>query len=120
MESSVETEQPHPSTPKGTQGRVPAEVRAQMLELGQQGLSLQQLAQQTGRSLSAVRKIIQPDQPDCEQVTDVSTDASLDQIVEFLAELPDEAMQEVLQLAQLSQQSRQLRNQLEARLRLAP
>lgn len=116
MEScTVEIEQSSPT--KGVRGRVPAELRAQMLELDQQGLSLEQIAQQTGRSVSAVSKVIQADQGDCEPVTRVSTDASLDEIVEFLAELPDEAMQEVVQLAQLSRQSQQLRNQLEARLR---
>ncbi|MBS2033378.1 hypothetical protein JST97_00205 [bacterium] len=54
------------------------------------------------------------DLPEIEQSAPATPD--LDQVIEWLALLPDEGIQEVLALARLEQKRRRLRNSLESRL----
>lgn len=104
---------------KSNRGRLPVEVRAQILELHSQDVPLEQIAEETSRSLGAVRKVVEnfenPPPHHDEESDDGECD--LDQVVDFLAQLPDEAMAEVLQLARLDREKKALRSSVELRLR---
>lgn len=92
-------------------GRLPAELRQQILQLAAEGLRPEEIAIQVGRSPAAVRKVLAADETLEEQIT-----PELDQVIEFLASLPDEGLDEVAQLARLQRQRNQLRSSLETRL----
>lgn len=94
-------------------GRLPAEMRSLILELSAEGLSPEEIAQRVGRSAAAVRKVLSVE----ESVIEAPASLELDQVIDFLAGLPEDAIQEVMQLAQLQRERSQLRNSLEMRLR---
>jgi hypothetical protein len=94
-------------------GRLPGEIRSQILELGAEGFSPEEIAQRVGRSLSAVRKVLAVE----DSLTEGPAPLDLDRVIDFLAELPEEAVQEMIQLAQLQRERSQLRSSLELRLR---
>jgi hypothetical protein len=91
-------------------GRLPAELRQQILQLAADGLPPDDIAVQVGRSPAAVRKVLAADEVAEGQALE------LDQVIEFLASLPDEGLDEVAQLARLQRQRDQLRSSLEIRL----
>lgn len=98
--------------PKSGRGRLPGEVRSQILEMHAEGLSVEVIAERVSRSAAAVRKVVGGD------VSVESWDEpDLDDVIDFLSNLPEEAIEEVLQLARLQREKRQLRSSLETRLR---
>lgn len=114
----AETEEMQPKP--GIRGPVPAEVRAQILDLHQQQVPLEVIAQRVSRSLQTVTKIVSGDAPSPELKKTWAAEPAeveLDLVVDFLAELPEEALQEMLQLAQLTRQHQQLLEQVQRRLR---
>lgn len=114
--SSRDSRENHSDTNEGNtpiRGRLPAEARSQILELSAEGLSPEEISQRIGRSVAAVRKVLAVD----ESLIDGPAPLDLDRVIDFLAELPEEAIQEVTQLAQLQRERSQLRNSLESRLR---
>ena len=118
--SPAESHSPEES-PRPVRGRVPAEVRSQILEFHSQGLPLESIAEKTQRSVATIRKIV--GEGDDEGQDDSSQEPlrldvlDLDDVIEFLSDLPEEAMDEILQLARLQRERRHLRSSLEIRLR---
>ena len=96
-----------------SRGRLPGEVRSQILELSAEGLIPEEIAHKVGRSLAAVRKVLSVE----ESLVDGPAVLDLDKVIDFLSDLPEEAVQEVMQLAQLQRERSQLRSSLEMRLR---
>lgn len=96
-----------------SRGRLPGEVRSQILEMSAEGLSPEEIAHRVGRSLAAVRKVLSVE----ESLLDGPAVLDLDKVIDFLSDLPEEAVQEVMQLAQLQRERSQLRSSLEMRLR---
>lgn len=94
-----------------SRGRLPAELRNQILEMSSSGLSPDDIATRVGRSPAAVRKVLSVEESPSENLTD------LDQVIDFLSSLPEEAIEEVMQLARLQRERAQLRNSLEIRLK---
>jgi len=91
-------------------GRLPAELRNQILEMSSTGMAPEDIAMRVGRSPAAVRKVLSTDEPAGETL-------ELDHVIDFLASLPEEAIDEVLQLARLQRERSQLRSSLEIRLK---
>lgn len=91
-------------------GRLPAELRNQILEMSSTGMAPEDIAMRVGRSPAAVRKVLSTDEP-------VGENLELDHVIDFLASLPEEAIDEVLQLARLQRERSQLRSSLEIRLK---
>jgi len=146
-------------------GRLPAEVRSHILELHQQGTSVEEIAERLNRSAATVRKVVGESESALEETgrleqssgsplkgdsaresalkvvelplkrdeateslvnreesTEISWEAteglaSIDEVIEFLAGMPEEAIEELLQLARLQREQRLLRSSLEMRLR---
>ena len=92
-------------------GRLPTELRNQILEMNGCGIAIEDIALRVGRSPTAVRKVLASE----ELPGDDSMD--LDGVIDFLASLPEEAIQEVMQLARLQRERTQLRSSLEIRLK---
>ncbi|MBT9585513.1 hypothetical protein IV102_19380 [bacterium] len=103
--------------PKTGRGRLPSEVRAQIQELHAQGVSVETIAERTLRSVATVRKIVNEDSSIDSTETPNNQDQDLDEVIDFLSSLPEEAIEEILQLARLQRERRQLRSSLEIRLR---
>lgn len=101
-------------------GRLPAEVRSQILELHQQGTSVEEIAERLNRSVATVRRVVGddglPDEVGGNEIDKVGG-SEIDGVIEFLAGLPEEAIEEVLQLARLQREQRLLRSSLEMRLK---
>ncbi|MBS2034843.1 helix-turn-helix domain-containing protein [bacterium] len=114
--SSHETKNPQDAIDSSTpaRGRLPAEMRAQIFDLSAEGFTPEEIAHKVGRSVAAVRKVLAVEEPAQEGLI---SKVDLDQVIEFLAELPEEATQEILQLAQLQRERTQLRSSLEMRLK---
>jgi hypothetical protein len=98
--------------PKSGRGRLPAEVRTQILEMHAQGLSVETIAERTLRSVATIRKLVSE-----ETSVDPPSDYDLDEVIDFLSGLPEEAIAEITQLARLQRERHQLRSSLEIRLR---
>lgn len=98
--------------PKSGRGRLPGEVRSQILELHSQGMPPELIAERTTRSLATVKKVVA-----CENSVENWDEPDLDEVIEFLSTLPEEALDEVLQLSRLHRERRSLRNSLETRLK---
>lgn len=92
-------------------GRLPAELRNQILEMSSTGISPEDIAMRVGRSPAAVRKVLSTEEAPGENLLE------LDQVIDFLSSLPEEAIEEVLQLARLQRERTQLRSSLEIRLK---
>lgn len=92
-------------------GRLPAELRNQILEMSTSGVSPEDIALRIGRSPAAVRKVLSAEESPGESLPE------LDQVIDFLSSLPEEAIEEVLQLARLQRERTQLRSSLEIRLK---
>lgn len=92
-------------------GRLPAELRNQILEMSSSGIPADDIAARVGRSPAAVRKVLSVDEHQGENFLE------LDQVIDFLSSLPEEAIDEVLQLARLQRERSQLRSSLEIRLK---
>lgn len=92
-------------------GRLPAELRNQILEMSSNGIPPEDIAMRIGRSPAAVRKVLSVEEVPGENLLE------LDHVIDFLASLPEEAIEEVLQLARLQRERSQLRSSLELRLK---
>ena len=92
-------------------GRLPAELRNQILEMSAGGMSIEDIALRVSRSPAAVRKVLASEELPGESSLD------LDGVIDFLSSLPEEAIQEVMQLARLQRERVQLRSSLEIRLK---
>ena len=92
-------------------GRLPAELRNQILEMSSNGMTPEDIAMRVGRSPAAVRKVLSTEESPGENLLE------LDHVIDFLASLPEEAIEEVLQLARLQRERSQLRSSLEIRLK---
>ncbi len=92
-------------------GRLPAELRKEILEMSSNGVLPEDIAARVGRSPAAVRKVLSAEEPAGENLLE------LDQVIDFLSSLPEEAIDEVLQLARLQRERTQLRSSLEVRLK---
>ena len=92
-------------------GRLPAELRNQIQEMSANGMTVEDIALRISRSPAAVRKVLASE----EMPGDNSMD--LDGVIDFLSSLPEEAIQEVMQLARLQRERAQLRTSLEIRLK---
>lgn len=92
-------------------GRLPAELRNQILELSSSGVSPEDIATRIGRSPAAVRKVLSVEETPADHLPE------LDQVIDFLSSLPEEAIEEVMQLARLQRERSQLRSSLEIRLK---
>lgn len=100
-------------TNSASRGRLPGEMRSQILELGAEGFSPEEIARRIGRSVAAVRKVLAVE----DSMIDGPAPLDLDRVIDFLAELPEEAVTEMIRLAQLHRERNQLRSSLEGRLR---
>ena len=98
----------------GSRGRLSTEHRAYVLEAHAKHESIEIIAERLGRSVESIRKVVQerPESPPASQ----PEQWHLDDILNFLADLPEEAMDEVLQLSRLQRQENQLRQSLTDRL----
>ena len=105
------TDSPESLSP--VRGRLPAETRAQIEDLAARGLTTEEIALRTSRSVAAVRKVLSPD----ESMTEGLAILDLDRVIDFLAGLPEEAVEEVNQLARLQRERTLLRSSLEIRIR---
>ena len=90
-----------------------------MLEAHANQESIEIIAERLGRSTESIRKVVE------EQQLPVSEGArtmlwELDDILDFLAELPEEAMDELAQLSRLQRQTNHLRQSLSSRLQRNP
>jgi hypothetical protein len=94
-------------------GRFSSDLRNQVLELNAQSLTAEEIALRIGRSPAAVSNVLSA-QNSTPQVANL---IELDEVIQFLSELPEEALQEVIQLARIQQKQTRLRQSLEARLR---
>lgn len=92
-------------------GRLPAELRNQIMEMSSSGIPPDDIATRIGRSPAAVRKVLSVEESPGDNLMD------LDQVIDFLSSLPEEAVGEVLQLARLQRERSQLRSSLEIRLK---
>jgi len=92
-------------------GRLPTELRNQIQEMSVNGIAIEDIALRVGRSPAAVRKVLASDEMPGENPLD------LDGVIDFLSSLPEEAIQEVMQLARLQRERVQLRSSLEIRLK---
>jgi len=101
--------------PSLTRGRIPAEQRALILQMHAANQSVDAIAAHFGRSVEAVRKLVESQEvrPDAE----AETGWALDEILDFLAELPDQALTELTELARIQRQADQLRGRLALRLK---
>lgn len=99
-------------------GRLSSDERQQIVELSLQGLSCEEIASSVGRSLKLVQKLLTEQTQELPPPTArPAQGGELDRVVDFLAELPDEAQEEVVKLARLQRESQALRRELEQRLR---
>jgi len=92
-------------------GRLPAELRNQILEMNANGIAVEDIALRVSRSPAAVRKVLASEELSGDNPLD------LDGVIDFLSALPEEAIQEVMQLARLQRERVQLRSSLEIRLK---
>ena len=92
-------------------GRLPAELRNQILEMNASGMASEEIALRVSRSPAAVRKVLASEELPGESSLD------LDGVIDFLSSLPEEAIVEVMQLARLQRERVQLRSSLEIRLK---
>ena len=103
--------------PKPGRGRLPSEVRAHIQELHAQGVSVETIAERTLRSVATIRKVVNGESSNDLTETPTNQDHDLDEVIDFLSSLPEEAIEEILQLARLQRERRHLRSSLEIRLR---
>ena len=113
MSSNTPREDPMESTEGSAlgRGRLPAELRNQILEMSANGMAQEEIALRVGRSPAAVRKVLASEEVPGENLLE------LDGVIDFLSSLPEEAIQEVMQLARLQRERSQLRSSLEIRLK---
>ncbi len=103
----------------GSRGRLSSEHRAYVLEAHANHESIEVIAERLGRSIESIRKVVEvPQEPALETAHPAPWE--LDDILDFLAELPEEAMDEVLQLSRLQRQTNHLRQSLSSRLQRKP
>lgn len=100
-------------TSSASRGRLPGEMRSQILDLGAEGFSPEEIARRIGRSVAAVRKVLAVE----DSMIDGPAPLDLDRVIDFLAKLPEEAVKEIIQLAQFQRERSRLRSSLECRLR---
>jgi hypothetical protein len=98
-----------------------------ILDLVARGESPEAIASRLGRSIQAIRRVAGAQvratatKPSIEDSRmEIELDIELDEVVDFLSNLPEEGLQEVCALANLQRQTWQLKNQLLARLYRAP
>lgn len=96
----------------GSRGRLSSEHRAYILEAHANHESIEVIAERLGRSVDSIRRVVEEHQEPQEK----AEFWELDDVLYFLAELPEEAMDEVLQLSRLQRQTNQLRHSLTQRL----
>ena len=114
----AETENRPPlSRLKSNRGRLPADVRAYIVKRNQEQIPLEQIAQETSRSLKAVRKAVGLDEEAPSSTTDPGDSlVTLDEVIQFLCSVPDEAFADLIQLAKLSRQREALRSSVQLQL----
>ena len=96
----------------GSRGRLSSEHRAYILEAHANHDSVEIIAERLGRSVESIRKVVEENL----EPTPTADAWELDEVLHFLADLPEEAMDETLQLSRLQRQSNQLRESLAQRL----
>ena len=96
----------------GSRGRLSSEHRAYILEAHSNHESVEIIAERLGRSVDSIRKVVDEHQ----EPTSAGAVWELDEVLHFLADLPEAAMDEILQLSRLQRQSNQLRESLAQRL----
>lgn len=116
MAGAARAQSPHTGrmnpAPPGSRGRLSAEHRAYILEAHANHESIEVIAERLGRSLESIRKVVGlPPEAEPEVLP-----WELDDVLDFLAGLPEEAMDEILQLSRLERQANHLRQSLSQRL----
>lgn len=96
----------------GSRGRLSSEHRAYILEAHANHDSIEIIAERLGRSVESIRKVVD----EYQEPRPLPETWELDEVLHFLADLPEEAMGEILQLSRLQRQSNQLRESLALRM----
>ena len=98
----------------GSRGRLSSEHRAYVLDAHARQESVEVIARRLGRSVESIRKVLEGSS---ESVQVAEADPwDLDEMIDYLADLPEEAMHEVLELSRLQRRSNELRQSLSERL----
>lgn len=89
-------------------GRISAEDRIRIARMHQQGESLESISQQVYRSPRVVKKVIdvRSERPES------SLTVKVDELIELLGDLPEEAMEPLLSLVKLRRQEKDIRARL--------
>jgi len=89
-------------------GRISAEDRIRIARMHQQGESLESISQQVYRSPRVVQKVIdvRSERPES------SLTVKVDELIELLGDLPEEAMEPLLSLVKLRRQEKDIRARL--------
>lgn len=106
--------------PKSVRGRLSRETREEIFRLSQEGQSIAEIAQAIGRSEGVVSKLLLGETRELDAVKPAPSREDLpglNQTIEFLAQLPDDAIEEVVKVARLQREHSQLRQSLENRLK---
>lgn len=115
--------------PKGKKGPTPRHVREKIVELAGQGLDVAEIARLTGRSEATVAKFLNRPAPVAPAVgrapasrpaekplSEEPTGTDLDRVIQFLAQLPEEAVQDIVSLTKLEREANRLREQIASKL----
>ena len=129
-ESQTEALEESSETPRVGQlirGRIPQPVQEQILAMHRQGMSIASIATVTSRSVASIQKLVDGGtEEDSDVAAPPAAKASashapqnapdLDEVVDFLAQFPDELLDELFEVARLAREQAQLRTRLEHRL----
>ena len=108
------------SSGKLTRGKIPAEVKTMILTLDAEGKTPEEIAAVTNRSPATILRLVtrsyEPSVENPPVTAPPKPSLCLERAIDFLAELPDEALQEIAEIASLIRRQQNLRERLELRL----